>query len=125
MKHKIINTLRWVARIQSIASIAFFLFFFIGETFFMPESAAAEQAQSGFMDMLPLYLFFISIAGLLLSWKWEVAGGLITTLAFVAKVLINTNVLGSLLLIYFINGLLFLIIGLLDKQEENMPAPQA
>lgn len=74
------------------------------------------------MDMLPLYLFFVSITGLLLAWKWEFTGGLITTLAFVAKVLINSNVLGSLLLIYFINGLLFLAIGLLDKPQEALQA---
>lgn len=116
MNQKLIHTLRWIARIQSIASILFFLFFFIGETFFPPESKAIKT-DAGFMDALPLYLFFVCIAGLAFSWKWEFAGGLTATLAFIGMAVINPNVFGSLLLIYLLNGLLFLVLGLLDKRH--------
>lgn len=75
------NMIRQIARISSIISIAAILYLFYDDTL---EIIMRERQQ------IILFLFFPvgAVAGMLLSWKWEGLGGLLTlTCLFVFFVL--------------------------------------
>jgi hypothetical protein len=62
---------RWIARIWSILVFAFALM-----VIFVPDPYATEPVP--FTDWFLLSLWGVAILGLLLAWRWELAGGIIT-----------------------------------------------
>src|ERR1035438_9716895 len=75
---------RWMALIFGTLMVLFFLAFFFGEgPPHFSELTATERLQ--FAAMGALFL------GLVVAWKWEGAGGLLTVAGFVALVLISRS----------------------------------
>ena len=80
-KTRVIQVGRWIARIGSIASIAFISFFVIahlvGPEGFGMFNSLGEVVQ---------FLFFPSgiCLGMIIAWKWEGLGGFITTGSLIA-----------------------------------------
>lgn len=72
---KFIKIFRWALRVLSILFIVFFLFMFIGDTFFQTESADAKPMSTD--SIIQLSLIGVILIGLGLAWKWEFAGGII------------------------------------------------
>jgi hypothetical protein len=62
---------RWIARIWSILVFSFALM-----VIFVPDPYATEPVP--FADWFLLSLWGVAILGLLLAWRWELAGGIIT-----------------------------------------------
>jgi peptidoglycan/LPS O-acetylase OafA/YrhL len=114
-----IKIFRWVLRILSGILIVFFLFMFIGETFFPPESL--QKAPLTTMDIIQLGLFGLIMVGLGLAWKWEFTGGLVALMAFIAMAMINPGTLQfSPLLIYPTIAVLFIVLWAMSKRTNRM-----
>ena len=113
------KTPRIIARVMSVILISFFLLIFIGE-----ELQSAEKGTSSpmtFHTFLLIVLFAITLIGLALAWKWELIGGIISLLSFIALLIgiyiFNPSVLTkmALLLIYPVNAILFIFVGYRSK----------
>jgi hypothetical protein len=73
-KRLIIRIVRWIARVLAIlvsGPFIYFLFFRSGEV--LPELAWTAPNE------LPLFVAWVAVViGILISWRWEMAGGLLT-----------------------------------------------
>jgi hypothetical protein len=110
----------WFARIFSALLIAFFLFMFIGESFFSPESVNSKPLSG--QDILALSLMGFCLIGLALAWKWELPGGALALIAFAVLALIHPHILRpSLLSLYPLNAVFFVIYGaFLNRKKEKI-----
>lgn len=80
-KNQLITILRRAARIWSIAALAFLAFMLLGHLF-GPEGVGTFN---GIQEILQFLLFPIGMgAGLIIAWKWEGLGGLITIASIIA-----------------------------------------
>lgn len=117
-KSKSIKILRWTLRVLSGIFIAFILFMFIGETFFPPESANSKPLSAE--SIIQLSIMGISVVGLALAWKWELTGGIISLVAFIALGFINTSVWHpSLLLIYPATAISFIVLWAISRNAKT------
>jgi len=114
MKTKPIRIFRRTLRIMSAIFIVFFLLMFIGETFFQDEAFNPEPM--GANSILQLLLFAVSMIGLVLAWKWELWGGILSLVALAVLAIVNPKVLDfPLLLIYPLTALLFIVLWAIDR----------
>ena len=109
-----IISIRWLARILSIASISFISFMVIAHI--VGEEFGTFNSSSEVIQ----FLFFPSgvYIGMIIAWKWEGLGGLITTIS-----IITFHILGySYSLDFWIDGLstpglLFLFCFLISRDQ--------
>ncbi len=114
MKTTSIKIFRWTLRALSGIFILFFLFMFIGETFFQNESFNAKPMNAD--SIFQLSLMGIGMIGLGLAWKWELTGGIIALAAFVVLAIINPVTLHfSLLLLYPATAILFIVLWAISR----------
>lgn len=114
MKPLLIKLLSWVLRVLSGLIIVFFLFMFIGETFFGENPRKPLSTN----DILQLSAMGLGLIGLGLAWKWELIGGIITLAAFVVLVFINPNVIHpSLLFVVPITAILFIVLWSIKRNK--------
>lgn len=112
------RTLRWTARIWSLASILFLLFIFIGESISNP------ILPQGTEWIMMLFFPVGVLAGLLISWRNERIGGLLTIASLIAFYIVEWAATGNLAggpwfaLVAF-PGLLFTIIGFIAPEQRH------
>ncbi len=114
MRTKSNKELWWLTRVLSALIIVFFLFMFVGETFFgeNPGEPMTNKA------ILQLSVFGTGLTGLVLAWKWELAGGIIALVAFVVLAIINpTTLQPSPLLLYPATAILFIVLWVKSKKN--------
>ena len=117
----LIQIIRWIARATAALAAALILAIFVGE-------GIAE----GIGPLLPLThretAMMIAFAGawlgLILGWRWELIGGLLTMGAMIAFYLLDylfsrTFPRGPYFLLFFSPGLLFLICGWLMRRRSR------
>ncbi|MFC1887726.1 hypothetical protein ACFLYK_02850 [Candidatus Cloacimonadota bacterium] len=107
------KTLEWITRIWSILSIVFIVVFFIG-SFISNKDIAGDGPPS-----VMIFIFFPIglLIGLIIAWKYKRIGG---TIAVLSMILFHLTVEPELVL--FIDllafpGLLFFILGIIEKRE--------
>jgi len=104
--------LRWTARILSLASISLLFFFFVGEGF---DPTRVDPKEWAGLLFFPLGL----IIGLLIGWKNEGLGGIISTLSLLAFYFVYGFLLsgriwqGWTFLVFAVPGFLFALYRLL------------
>ena len=114
MKNKSIKIFRWTLRVFSGILILFFLIMFIGETFFSPESLNSAPLSAN--AIIQLAIFGIIMLGLGLAWKWELTGGLIALVAYVAMAIISPRILEfPILFLYPATGILFIMLWVISR----------
>ncbi len=86
-----VKVVRWVARVLGALLVLLFLFFFMAEEVFSPRSEPFST-----LINVQLVLVVIQIIGLVVAWKWELAGGLMTLAAAVPLGIINLRTLTTL-----------------------------
>ncbi len=74
------TVLCWVARVWSVLSIAFILLIFIGEMFTPAIAALPSPAEAVLMLFFPVGV----LVGMLLAWKKELPGALVTIISVAA-----------------------------------------
>jgi len=113
------KTLRIIARVLSVILIGFFLVMFIGES--MESAKSSTSTPMTLNAILQLTFFAIALLGLALAWKWELIGGIISLLGFIALFIaifiVNPIPIAklALLLIYPLNAILFIFVGYRSK----------
>jgi hypothetical protein len=73
--------LRWLARLSALFFACVFLLIMFGE-FLAPQSGPP----SGFVETAGVALLFIAVAGMILAWKWDLTGALISLAALVLHI---------------------------------------
>jgi hypothetical protein len=105
-------SLRWFARVCSVASIALILLFFIGEGFNPTKVAAKEWV--GFL-FFPVGI----VAGMIIAWWHEGIGGIISVISLLGFYLIygllvnNRLWQGGVFIVFALPGILFFIYWLI------------
>ena len=102
MELKIINIIRWIARITGALLLILIAVFAIGEGFPNPMTLSREEL-----------LLFIAVStmeiGLLLAFKWELPGSLLIIGGYIFFVIVERNILpGPIFPIFFLVGLFYL-----------------
>lgn len=97
---------RWSARILSGLIVLFFGFFLVAHLIGDQGQASRPIAWS---DYAILTTLVVSLAGLLLAWKWELAGAAIALIAILACAVVNWRILVSPGALIPIGSLLYLL----------------
>lgn len=114
MKTKSHQTLRLILRGLSALMILFFLFMFIGETFFTEKTGDALSYNA----ILQLSFMAIGMIGLGLAWKWELIGGIIAIISFIVLAIINPKILKSfIMLMYPLTAVLFIVLWSVSRDK--------
>ena len=115
---KLLKTTRWIARIWSIIIFAFVLL-----RIFTPDPNATEPVAAA--DWFLMGLWGVAILGLLVAWRWELMGGLITIFFMftreIAWLSIKGNWMLSFLIVWFFvvpPAVLFIIASQLERKME-------
>ena len=115
-KTLLIAILRWVARIWSMACIAFVSFFvvahIIGPDGFGTFNSSSEMVQSLFF---PLGVCL----GMMIAWKWEGLGGFITTASIIALHAIRPDLGLSGIDVLAAPGPLFVVCWVLSRDRRT------
>ncbi len=115
---KTIKIIRWIARIWSLFSLAMFLLFSVGESLGQPLQFTPQE-------LLGLLFFPVGVAlGMVLAWKWELPGGLITAGSLLAFYLLEFIIdrdfpSGIWFLLFAAPGFLFLLTWYLSSRGEK------
>jgi hypothetical protein len=102
---------RIIARALSAIIVGFALVMFIGES--MQSAKRASSAPMTLDTILQLTLFGIGLLGLVLAWKWELVGGILSLLAFIALFIVNPSAL--MIFIFPANAILFIFVAYRSK----------
>mgnify|MGYP001064172481 CR=1 FL=1 len=119
-RHQAVQVVRWIARISAGLTAALILLFFIGEGF--TEGFALLHLSVRETGML---VAFVAVwLGLLLGWKWELYGGLLTVCGTAAFYLLDylfsgTFPRGPFFLIFASPSLLFIYCGLQTRKKSG------
>lgn len=100
---------RWIARIGGLLFGGVFLFFLIWES--IGSMLEGDNQPLGMDALMQLTITIIGVAGLFLAWRWELPGGIIASVSFVALGLINPQTMPFPLLAFLVPAVLFVIIG--------------
>jgi len=106
-----INVIRWITRIFSALAILFTLMMELGELL------ANESNDGSGVQTTMIFAGVMMLGGLLVAWKWEVWGGLISLAGFFQVAFINPRVwqLPMMYILFLTPALLFLICGLVKR----------
>ncbi|MBS3751274.1 MAG: hypothetical protein KGY39_07200 [Anaerolineales bacterium] len=116
-----VEIVRWAGRISAGLAAGLILFIFIGEGI---AEGFAPFLQMTSWETLMMVAFAVMWLGLVLSWKWELTGALLTIAAAVAFYLLDylfsgTFPRGPYFLIFSSPSLIFLYYGLRSRQAEE------
>ena len=90
MKTKENKTLWWITRVLSTIIIVGSLLFYLAYTLF-PESGEGNPITT--KEIIGFCIVVIGFIGLLLAWKWEMQGAIISLIAYAALALMNPMIL--------------------------------
>lgn len=110
---------RIVARIMSALFVGFALIMFIGES--MESAKRGNPEPMTFYTIIQFALFGIGLLGLALAWKWEMAGGVISLLAFITIFIVNPAALLWPMFIFPGNAILFIYVAYQSKSSLRRP----
>jgi hypothetical protein len=116
-----VRVLRWVARIAASLSAALMLLIFVGEGI---AGGSAPLLRLTGRETALMVAFAAAWLGLVLGWRWELVGGLLTVGAMVAFYLLDYAWSGSFprgpyFLLFFSPSLLFLYCGWQTRKESS------
>ena len=116
-----VRIIRWIARIAASLMAALMLVIFIGEG--LASGGGLISRLTG-RETAMMIAFATAWLGLLLGWRWELAGGLLTVGAMIAFYLLDyafsgTFPRGPYFLLFFSPSLLFLYCGWQTQKESS------
>jgi hypothetical protein len=115
---KSLRILRWTARITAALAAGLILIIFIGEGLSDGIDQFLHLAKRETLMMVAFIIFWL---GLIVGWKWELAGGIMSIGGLVAFYLIDYLFSGTLpggpfFLIFAVPGFIFLYLGIKYKE---------
>jgi hypothetical protein len=116
------KTLRWISGISAGITAGLILLIFIGDAF--------ADGIGPILNLTPretamMAAFLIMFLGLVLSWKWELVGGIITVCGLAAFYLLDYALSGSFphgpfFLIFAAPGFLFVYLGWRSRKQGKL-----
>lgn len=115
----VLNILKWFARILAILSILFMLMFSLDA--FEGNESFGRQLLGFMMHNIPAFALIIA---LVIAWRYEIAGGVLFILSFLALGIFFKSFAGnsgSLIIIapFLISGIAFILHGVLAPENSN------
>ncbi len=107
---------RLIARIISAIITGFFLLIYFGESLESNHSGCNEPMSMS--AIIQLTIMGVGLVGLVVAWKWELAGGLLSLLAFVVLFFVNTRAFVIPMLIFPMVAILYIVIGYLRQKRQ-------
>ena len=116
MRTKSNKELWWIVRILSGLIIAFSIYMFLGQTFGGKPRAEPMDVSS----IIGLFFGGLGLIGLGLAWKWELAGGIISLVAFIViGAMEPTLFITPLVYIYPGTAVLFIVLWAKNKKTSE------
>jgi len=121
-ENKTLQVVRWIARISAGFAAVLILLLFIGEGL---TEGFEPLLHMSIRETLMMIAFIAVWLGLLLGWKWELYGGLLTACGIAAFYLVDYLFSGTfpkvlLPLIFALPGLLFLYCGFQTRKKPGI-----
>ena len=118
------QVIRWIARIAASLSAALMLLIFVGEGI---AGGGAPLLRLTGREAALMVAFAAAWLGLVLGWRWELVGGLVTVGAMAAFYLLDYAFSGSFprgpyFLLFFSPSLLFILCGLRQPSGDEPPS---
>lgn len=110
---------RWGARILSVAILLFWGWFLIAHLF---GEEGRPSRPPVWQDYVGLTALVVSLVGLAIAWKWELAGGVMTLVAVLTGAFVDWQVLTFPYTLIPIAGLLFLLCWWMSRAPRKEPA---
>jgi hypothetical protein len=117
MRHFGLAAITWAARILSLFVVGAFLFLLAGE-FLDPHSGPPTT----FREWAGIVLFVGSVMSLLVAWKWELPGAVVSLVALITFVFVVRMRRFDIVVIAAIPGLLFLVDWFLRRGARHQVA---
>jgi|ERR1035441_3789752 hypothetical protein len=116
--NRTVSTVRWTARTLSVLILLFWGFFIMAG--FVGSIRGEHPGTLSTHDRIGLTLMFAWLVGLLVAWKWELAGATLTLAAILIQAFfINWRVLEGLGVLPPITALLFVFCGCIGRQSRQ------
>ncbi len=112
-----LKAIRWVARVSGLLFGGGFVLILLATAIDSLMVGAMEPP--GMNAVVQLTVTLTGIMGLLLAWRWELAGGILAVVAFAALGFINPATIPIPLIGFLIPSILFLIAGWLDTTPSS------
>lgn len=113
--------IRWTARVLSLIVGGGFILILI-----ITGIDSYLEGNQKPMESNAILQLTISVAGclsMMMAWKWELTGGIISVLCFVALGMINPETFPLITSIFMLPGVLFIITSVLNKIEDRKGHP--
>jgi hypothetical protein len=107
--------LRWTARLSGGVIAAIFIFIFFNYLFTGSQNSLNKPISN--FDAVQLSLMWLSAIGLLISWKWEFPGGLITLAAYTIHAVIKPDIIQFPYLFVPLIAILFILSWLIERKK--------
>ena len=106
------KVIRWITRISSLLIVLTVLVFFLGEEVFGNDKTDGFNVKAS-----AVIVGILMTGGLLVAWKWEIWGGLISLFGFAGVGWVNPDIwrMPAMYLLFVLPALLFIICGLFQK----------
>jgi hypothetical protein len=106
------KVIRWITRISSLLIVLTVLVFFLGEEVFGNDKTDGFNVKAS-----AVIVGILMIGGLLVAWKWEIWGGLISLIGFAGVGWVNPDIwrMPAMYLLFGLPALLFIICGFTQK----------
>lgn len=122
-----VRVVRWIARLSSALTAALMLLIFVGEGL---NEGFAPMLHLSARETAMMIAFIVLWLGLLLGWKWELYGGLLTVCGMIAFYLLDylfsgTFPRGPFLLLFAYPSLLFIYCGSQTHKQPNSKSESA
>jgi hypothetical protein len=114
----LVNTLRWFARISGLLIAGMYTLMVIGE-FTHPHSSAPSTV----LEWSGIVLLTATCAGMLIGWRWELPGAILSLVALVIFTLIIHMRYHTILFVFATPGILFLADWLV-RQRNSLTASE-
>lgn len=119
MNKSAVIVVRWVARVISVPVLLYCGFFLVANLIGINEPPSLPHNMRDFIGLTAL---IVSLAGLVVAWKWEVAGAAVTLVAVLIGIVINPIGLLSWLAAIPVDALLFLLCGWMSRTGRSSMA---
>jgi hypothetical protein len=110
--------LRWLARLSALFFAGVFLRVLAGE-YMAPQSGPPAS----WVDWVGAGLLLIAVAGMILAWKWDLTGALISLAALVLHISVVRNRTYAVIWLAAIPAALFLADWFLRRPRQAAPTP--
>ena len=120
LSSRVSKAIRWIARVLSALIILFWGFMIVAH---VVGGSNSQGSPLTINDNLKLILMVIYLIGLVIAWKWEVAGATVVLVAFAGNAILGIDIFSFPLILVPITACLFLLSWWLRRPRTPVESP--